>query len=237
MHLAGRTRAAVQAKELQLVHALHRASRRDLYRRIDDIIRKFHDHGGLKYVYQHYALAALHELLEHHRPRRILELGSGTSTAIFADYVRETEAQLVSVDESSKWLDISRRLADIPKDDPRFRLIRADRTVLWDCGYAVEISYSCELEGDFDFIFVDGPSLEVDGFHFHLAANNNAVALVRHGSPKVIIVDKRQGTVNYMLPRLWHRYDTNLSDVLRPRIRPHYNYFTIFTLKDAPDSE
>ena len=51
----------------------------------------------------------------------ILELGVGSSTAIFANYIKKYGGTLHSVDESEKWLKNSPNLAWVDTNDSRFQ--------------------------------------------------------------------------------------------------------------------
>ena len=73
---------------------------------------------------------SLVQLLKDLRPENILELGSGTTTAVFADWVRSNEGvRLHSIDESESWIGKSSKLAGISKDDERFRMMNAPKIV------------------------------------------------------------------------------------------------------------
>jgi ubiquinone/menaquinone biosynthesis C-methylase UbiE len=79
------------------------------YQKYDNIIKRFRSSGGLKHDFQAYKLYSLVKLLNQEQPRSILELGTGTSTMIFKEYVsKEDGACLTSVDESMHWLDNTR---------------------------------------------------------------------------------------------------------------------------------
>lgn len=99
----------------------------------------------------------LAERLERRRPERILELGSGISTAVLAQYAARTSARVVTLEHQPAFVARTRRLlAALGLDgvvDLRLARLRphacADgRRRRW---------YDASLEGSFDFVFVDGP--------------------------------------------------------------------------------
>jgi hypothetical protein len=95
--------------------------------------------------------------LDARRPRRILEVGSGTSTAVLAAGAAAHGAELVTLEHEPRWYGRTRALLD--------RLGLADGVDLRLAGLAPRrcadgndhLWYATELEGEFDFIFVDGP--------------------------------------------------------------------------------
>ena len=134
----------------------------EAYVDIDDVVTRFRGSGGLKHRFQAYKLFELNQLLERHRPATILELGSGSSTAIFAAFVKQGEGRhLTSVDESGKWLANARSLAGINADDARFTWLESQPRAHQDAS-GVRIGYGISA-APYDFVFIDGPSLKLDG--------------------------------------------------------------------------
>lgn len=102
MRIVGRKAFAVR---LRRAHTGHRAAHPELYAGNDAILERYRSGGGLNHVYQNYKLASLRALLSDRRPRHILELGSGSTTSVFAEYVRATPGStLEMVDESETYL-------------------------------------------------------------------------------------------------------------------------------------
>src|SRR5687767_6964875 len=102
--MMGLGRLAMYRERLKflVVHRTDAKAHPGEYRTYSRIIREFRESGGLKNRFQEYKLHALGKILAERKPRRILELGSGSSTALFADYVRANGAHLTSVDESAE---------------------------------------------------------------------------------------------------------------------------------------
>lgn len=125
-------------------------------------------------------------------PKRIVELGSGTSTGIFASFVnRRAEASLVSVDESEHWVGLTRSgleaVGFLPH--PRIELIAAPRI-----DGKRGSHYAFQIEQDVDFVYVDGPSVSKrDG---EKTPNEDVLLAFDTGRlPHAIFIDGRIDTV------------------------------------------
>jgi len=190
----------------------------------------------LKHDYQAYKLFALSELLKSAHPTTILELGSGTSTVILADYVRKYNGFLTSVDENPQWLENSRRLADVNELDERFELVSAERRIEYAETSPPEIRYQWNPVRSYDFVVVDGPSMRIDGKRRKDAINTDIFDVVEVNKPATIVVDIRAATVYEIGRRLAECYDPQLSDLITQNISPHYRYFSVFVRKSRqPD--
>ncbi|MFN4164145.1 MAG: hypothetical protein ACK4GK_06195 [Ferrovibrio sp.] len=210
------------------IHALHRRQHEAAYAEIDTIIRRFHDAGGLKHDFQAYKLFELSSLLSKHRPKKILELGSGTTTAVFSNYVRQDRgSSLTVIDESQHWLDNARRLAQIDDFDKRFDLIVAPKIEEWVDSTPIA-RYDVNITGEYDFILVDGPSLTIGGVKDKRAVNTNILPIIDRQETAIILVDIRAATVDAMLRHALDHYKITRSDIITGNLRPGYNYFTRF---------
>lgn len=230
--MLGRLQRHLYDRRVRQIHQGHRARHAEDYARIDAILKEFRTAGGLKHDYQAYKLFSLWQLLLAERPQRLLEFGSGTSTALFADYIRGFDGELWSVDESPEWLANSRRLAAIEDGDRRFVLRHAEKRITRRNDVPTEIGYDIDL-GDqtFDLVLVDGPSLRVDGQRFKQAINPDVFRLIEHTPPPMILVDIRAATVDAIAERVPELYQCARSDVILKAVRPDYRYFTEFRLK------
>jgi len=228
----GRLRRYLQEWKVKQIHREHRLKYTDDYHRIETILQKFRTAGGLKHDYQAYKLFSLWQLLLAEKPRRILELGSGTSTAMFAEYVRLHGGYFCSVDESMEWLENSRKLAAIDAGDSRFNLKHAERRVVSENGQPTEFGYELDLEEEpFDLILVDGPSMRVDGKRYKQGINTDIFEFSEHAPPQLILVDIRAATVEVMVNRLVDSYSHELSDVIYGEMKQNYRYFSEFRFK------
>jgi glycosyltransferase involved in cell wall biosynthesis/predicted O-methyltransferase YrrM len=121
------------------------------------------DHPGLRWdawTVSRTLAVELAERLERRRPLRILEAGSGNSTAVLAQFAARSSARVVTLEHDAAYAARTRRLlASLGLDgivDLRLSRLRpfvcADgRRRAW---------YDAALEGPFDFVLVDGPPLK-----------------------------------------------------------------------------
>ena len=220
-----RLRRYQRQRSIRSAHEKHRSEHRSEYARIDEIVDAYRRSGGLQHVYQAYKLWCLSELLAAHDPKRILELGSGSSTIVFANHAREHEGSLLSFDESKEWAANTARLAGIGKDDSIE--IRSAEKLFLPHHDPPEVKYDVRIDGEYDLVFVDGPSLRIDGAKRKDAVNSNVFEL--ECMPRVIVVDGRRATAECLANRYAKEYDVRLSELHSGRpLRPGYNYFSVF---------
>ncbi len=99
--------------------------------------------------------------LERRQPRRILELGSGASTAILAAHARARGGAVLSLEHDRRY---HRRTEQLLAELGLERFVRvllapiADRTC---ADGQARPWYSVVLDGTFDFVFADGPPMSV----------------------------------------------------------------------------
>ncbi len=213
--------------KVAMLHWLHRNQNADAYMEIDQIINQYRQGGGLSHSYQGYKLFELSALLKEMRPTSILELGTGTTSAVIANYVRAVQgARATMVDQSKEWLEHSRALAKIDRNDERFELVSTgvieDSDSNPPCVY-----YDINFGNHFDLVIIDGPSLTIDGRKNKLAVNSNVLYLMNNHLPRAILIDIRKATVDAVIERYGHFYDICLSDVLSSSERHGYKYFTV----------
>lgn len=147
---------------------------------------------------------------------------------MFARYCATYGAQVVTLDEDEHWLGVTKAIVRSlhPEANVEFQL--APRVVEYRDGEPREFKYDLPLSPKFDFVLVDGPSLFENGRHFHWAANTNVFDVVNERQPRLIVVDMRPGTVDEIERRLGQAYSCQRSDLIRRKLRPDYNYFTMF---------
>lgn len=165
----------------------------------------------------------LHRYVAHRQPKRILELGSGVSTAVLADAAR---GDILSVEESGEWAEETRRLLT-PSMRARTsvsvvpRIEDTWRREFWGFRYA-------DLpKGPFDFIFVDGPSSHRDAYASRHGMQGVCLDLLYllESHPQavgdVIIDGRKSSALAYasVLPRGVVRYDHCLRIGVIPQVR------------------
>ena len=131
------------------------------------------------------------KILDRLRPRRIVELGSGASTAVFSAWVQRTpEASLLSIDHSEDWAaltcDALGRAGFLPHPRIDVRVVPIRKT-------ASGNAYAMALEDGVDLLYVDGPPVLMrDG----ATANQDVIEhLAAGGRPGAIMIDSRLATV------------------------------------------
>lgn len=184
---------------------------------------------GRKRKNQAYKLLQLKQLLEKHQPRNILEFGSGSSSVVIKNYAKKHGARFTTVDESEDWAKQARQFICEPGDDT---ITVIAREKVCDVGQdPPSITYSGSFDGAYDFVFIDGPSLTVDGKTLGAAANKDVLGL--SPLPKVIAVDGRQSTANLIKKLHQDKYHVALSDLFgKGYIKKDYNYLSVFVRKD-----
>jgi len=211
----GRIKKFIKQRNTRKVHQVHRSENIEDYSYIDNIVKRYRQMGGLVNDYQSYKLYSLVQLLNSYKPKKILELGSGTTTAVFADYVKSNDGvSLVSVDESTDWINKSSNLSGISGDDARFKMMSAPKIVEELEDGLTGARYDMPLDENYDFVLVDGPSLNVDGVKRKDTINTDIFKVTEISSPQVIVVDIRVATVNAMMKKL-NNYKPFISDLIK----------------------
>jgi predicted O-methyltransferase YrrM len=217
-----------QKMSFEYAHRLHRWKHKQEYNEINHYLDKFRSSGGLKNYYGAYKLWNLRQLLLRFKPQRILEFGSGSSTLVICDYLRQQDGSLLSIDEEEKWAANTRRLVDLQSTDS-VEIINSKKICRSE-SKPREIKYELSLHDKYDFVFVDGPSLEVDGVKWKDAVNSNVLELPQ--GPEVIVVDGRRATAKYLAEKYDGEYLIFLSDLFSKRpVKRNYNFFSYFVKK------
>jgi hypothetical protein len=214
---------------LEYTHRVHRWEHKKEYTDIDQYLSKFRSSGGLKNFYGGYKLWNLHQLLLRFKPKRILEFGSGSSTMVFCEYLRKhNDGSLLSIDEEEKWALNTRRLV-APKTTESIEIITSKKICRSET-VPREIRYEQSLQDEYDFVFVDGPSLGVDGVKWKDAVNSNVLELPHR--PKVIVVDGRRATARHLAQKYSDQYLIFLSELFSDKpVTRNYNFFSYFVKK------
>jgi hypothetical protein len=141
----------------------------------------------------HWKAADLLRLLEAERPRSIVELGSGRTTAAFAAYADRYGAELVAFEQDPVWSEwVHRALAPITSRRP-VRLV--DVQVL-----PVGAAFAEPIPPGADFVYVDAPhvprAVPFPTFTGKPAYLDVPRFLAAGGRPQLIVVDGRTDTVD-----------------------------------------
>ncbi len=163
--------------------------------RVEAFFQKQVQGGGLHHQFSRLKLLELAFLLERHEPRTILELGGGSTSSVFAEYVAKAPfaVRYISVDESEHYQNLTKeQLDDALRDGVDFR--RCDRVVIHrdgkqSCHY--ETAYFEWFKEGLDFLYVDGPSNTCEDKSVMPCIDN--ILLLKQGiTPKVIAYDMRR---------------------------------------------
>ncbi|MBX5143090.1 hypothetical protein HJB79_30745 [Rhizobium lentis] len=194
------------------------------YRLADEVLAAFHSGGGLAPKMQAYKLVSLNRLLEAEKPTSILELGSGSSTVIFARYAAQNNANFVTIDESKEWLQNTMSMltafgvSNFVTPYVRNKHIDLEKKTA---------SYVDRPPVDADFVLVDGPALELSGKTYIDAVCTDVFDMLPR--PKTIIVDIRRPTVERMASEISStQYRFTQSDILCRLPKKNFSYFSIF---------
>lgn len=145
-------------------------------------------------------------LLEQYKPRAIVELGSGTTSAVFALWALRHGANYVCYEHHPEWAKVTedclREAGLIQGESSPIRTvssrIREDRNAT---------GFVEGLPSDSDFVYVDGPPCRIDDGR--KVPNDDVVRLFDRGvAPRTIVVDGRLDTVDLIRS---HREGANYS--------------------------
>ena len=221
--ISDRAKALPRHSNLTVTNFLHQSSHKQDYQDINRILVQHHNNGGLNNPIQPYKLWSLQRLLEQHKPKSVIEFGSGLSTYILSEYAKKTGARILSLDEEERWAENARQLIKNPSVEviARPRVLHLDRN-------PPEIKYDFQTTESFDMALIDGPNGKVNGKRTP-SIYLNAFDLPE--LPKVILVDGRTETAQYIAKMA--QYEAHLSDFMSSKIKlPGYNHFSVFIRKN-----
>ena len=222
----GNKRSELRQKSVEHAHLLSRKS--NDYSEIDEIVGDFRENGGLKHSFQSYKLLALKNFLKENNIRSVLEFGSGTSSVIFSNWIRSVSGDYVSIDEDAKWAENTKSLIKYNGEE-NIKVINIPK-VLKESSGLKESKYEDTIQGDYDLVFIDGPSLiDSNGNKDKDLVNTNIFDLNK--LPKFILVDIRKKTCDEINKRLGSKYRYQPSDLFsNGTVKEGYRYFSIFEL-------
>ena len=195
--------------------------------------------GGINHSQQHLRLLELARLVDRYQPASVLELGGGTTTAVFAHKIAPMEdgtPAVTSLEETEHWQATARDIV-APADRGRVDFVLRPR-VLETSGTQKVARYDYSYDQDYDLVYVDGPSNHdpenrSPGVRLPLV---DALCLIRaNHPPRVIVVDSKRHSVRFFREQgIERRYRMILkSAFLPPRqaLFTGYRHHTVFERK------
>ena len=82
-----------EARQAATAHRYALEKNPEKQNKINDTLDSYHRSNGLKHTFQAYKLLELERLLHHYRPNNIVEFGSGSSSRMFMEYLRQNYLQ------------------------------------------------------------------------------------------------------------------------------------------------
>jgi len=173
-----------------------------LFPRISNTLRAQRAAGGLYHLYSEFKLLELASYLERIWPASVVEFGSGSTTAVFAEYAAKNPgSKVVSVDEDAAYS--ARTRASL---DPRVRgyvtFVVSPRVVAtrngWEvCHYSPGFHESLK-KGGIEMCYVDGPFNQSPADARRLLPCVDSVILLESGFEiQDFLFDYRISSVNY----------------------------------------
>lgn len=135
----------------------------------------------------------LWHILEDARPRVIAEMGSGTTSAVFALYARRSGGRYVCYEHSADWAEVTRD--SLAEAGLRGEGIEIRTVAMREDPSRPATGFVEPIPTEADFVYVDGPPCPTrDGVKW---PNDDVVRLLESGGrPSVIVVDGRVETVD-----------------------------------------
>ena len=219
---------------LSIIHKIHKLRNKNNYKYVVNILKRYKSiSGALSHPFQEYKLYELNEITNKCKPESILEFGSGSSSCIFAHYVKENRVNLICVDESRKWLEHTKKIiAELIGDSGNIQYIHAQK-IEDPLSEPKRTFYNYTIKSKYDLVYIDGPSLRINNIKNKKVINSNIVEMIIKGGykPKIIVVDGRQATARYIDKHFSDLYEAELSHLFNNNIKMGYRYHSVFTLK------
>lgn len=169
----------------------------ELKKVVEQALNKYHSGGGFHYEsrIQKFKLYSLFKLLKKFNPASILELGSGSTTAILNYYAQHNKANVLVLEESNQWKDNTEKiLSQTGGQSENLTIMLCTRKIIQSKPFGVtcyDYDYSTV---SFDLVIVDGPSTEIDGVFKHENYNSDLLNIYSLYYPKAVIIDNRKST-------------------------------------------
>ena len=210
----------------------------EIYDGITQTLERFHSNGGFGFGHnQVVKLLNLHHTLTKLSPSSLIEYGTGSSTFVNSSYAIINKITYQGIEENQKWVLANREFIsgeyDTQLDINLDQYSRVDR-IVDDKLVSTETTFMPSRY--YDFIFIDGPSLEINKINSPQSYNTDIDKHMRFKNPRVICIDNRRSTTEYIRLKYGKNYNFIPSDnwLFEERIidPERYNYFSLFILKE-----
>ncbi len=185
---------------MYLAKTLERRARKTLTQNstLDGLLDKYREKSSSTGVsYSDYLV--LYNWVRQHRPREILECGTGISTVVMAQALRENEheygikGRITSMEESYEYHKTATEL--FPKALDSYAEILLSPAIEDHYHFFRGVRYSDVPSRAYDFVFVDGPSLHTSPQDPHMAINIDLIRILQNARNAVsAIIDTRTTT-------------------------------------------
>jgi hypothetical protein len=178
-------------------HGAMRSAARDARRHFPELLAAYRAFGAAHQISsnrQPLKGSDLWQILERVRPRHITEMGSGTTSAVFALWARRNGARYIAFEHHPQWAQVTQRcLAEVGLTDPNELAVRIVPSRIREDGQAT--GFVEPIPPQSDFVYIDGPPCRLeDG---RKVPNDDIVRLFDIGArPRTIVVDGRWETVD-----------------------------------------
>jgi hypothetical protein len=136
----------------------------------------------------------LWKLLNKYSPKNIVELGSGTTSAIFALYSKTNNSNYIAFESHLNWLNVTQN--SISKISLHQNDIQFVKTEINEIGTA---THFCKIiPNNVDFLYIDGPPCTLDNGK-KVPNDDIIIAFANNILPKYIVIDGRHETVELIL--------------------------------------
>jgi len=146
-------------------------------------------------------------VLKKYRPKQIAEMGSGTSTGVFASYVNRLNALLITYEQAPEWHKMTTdalRKTGLESDKINVELVPSEESEKGS-------KFAKEIDNNSDFIYIDGPvTVKVNGQKMPCL---DIIEFFDRGNyPDVIMIDGRYDTVKAIMAHpTSEKYDLTLE--------------------------
>lgn len=144
-----------------------------------------------------YDLVIIYKLLHKHKPLNILELGSGASTLVFAQYAKEMKKNnininVISLEENAYYKNLTKRGLD--NIDDNIVKLELCKTIERETDDYKFINYDFNHTISYDFIYIDGPVDKKNNIHYIC----DDINIIQKNKNFVALVDYRLNTYSYL---------------------------------------